>query len=58
MLTEALAVGVVTPFLAWVATRARPLNTTEKVGLWTVVGGTLVVDGVLLYRWWTQRQQA
>lgn len=57
MVTEAIAVFAITPFLGWVATRDRPLTRPERAGLWAIVGGTLVVDGILLYRWWSERQR-
>jgi hypothetical protein len=53
VVTEALAVFTIVPFLGWVATRDRPLNTVEQVALWAMVAGTLAVDGTLLYRWVT-----
>lgn len=53
ILTEALAVVVIAPFLGYVATRPRELTTFERVGIWGIVAGTLLVDGFLLYRWWS-----
>lgn len=56
MVTEALAVGVITPFMIWVATRDRALTPLERAGVWTIVAGTLLVDGTLLYRWWNSQR--
>ncbi len=52
--TEAIAVFALAPFMAYLATRRRPLTDVERTGLWVMVGGTLLVDGVLLYRWVTR----
>lgn len=57
VVTEALAVVVVAPALAYVATRDRPLNRVEKGVLWAVVLGTLVVDGWLVYRFVSGRTE-
>lgn len=49
--TEALAVLGIAPFLLWLATRDRALTPAERAGLWVLFGGTLIVDGTLLYGW-------
>jgi hypothetical protein len=51
VITEAVAVLGVAPFLVWLATRERPLTPNERAGLWVLFGATLIVDGTLLYRW-------
>lgn len=52
--TEAIAVFVFVPFLAYLATRRRELTKLERWGLWGMVAGTIAVDGSLLYRWVTR----
>lgn len=49
--TEAVAILGIAPFLLWLATRDRALTPPERAGLWVLFGGTLIVDGTLLYRW-------
>lgn len=50
VVTEVIAVFGVAPTLAYMATRDRPLNPTEKTLLWAIVAGSVAVDGWLIYR--------
>lgn len=56
VVTEAIAVVAIAPTLAWIATRKRPLNTTEKALLWAMFAGTIAVDGWLVYRFLSGQQ--
>lgn len=50
IVTELLSVGMVMPFAFWLATRPRPLNTAERVGLVVLGAAIFGVDGVLAFR--------
>ena len=54
VITERLAVFVVAPFLAYLATR-RELPSWARAGAAAVAAGTLIVDGHLLTRWAAHR---